>query len=189
VLVRELGHIATGNVLDEAREELLGPARNCFLPISTLRPTRRTRYKRLAAAAAAPASLTVVEVGKSLVVLDGRELGVVSHLRFHPAVSNLVRSVGTIIARALTVDPLIPELLANLKHPVQPANDEHLEVQLRRNAHEHLHVQVVVVRLEGLGRRAARNGVEDGRLDLDEVVVLEVAADVRDDAKGEAQRD
>lgn len=39
-----------------------------------------------------------------------------------------------------------------------------------------------MVRLEGLGGRAAGDGVEHGGLDLDEVAVLEEAADIRDDA-------
>ena len=81
-----------------------------------------------------------------------------------------------------TVDALIPELLANLKHPVQATDDKHLEVQLGRNAHVHLHVVLVVVSLERLGRRATGDGVEDGGLDLNEVAVLEKAADVRNDA-------
>ena len=57
------------------------------------------------------------------------------------------------------VDPLVAELAADLVHAVQAADDEHLQVQLGRHAHEQVEVEVVVVRHEGLGRRAARHHV------------------------------
>lgn len=50
------------------------------------------------------------------------------------------------------------------------------EVQLRGNTQEHIHVQVVVVSDEGLGGGATGDSVEHGRLDGDEVPVVEPAA-------------
>ena len=50
------------------------------------------------------------------------------------------------------VDALVAELPPDLVHPVETAHDTLLEVQLRRDAHRHVQLQVVVVRLEGLGR-------------------------------------
>ena len=94
----------------------------------------------------------VVPVG--LVELDHRELGVV--------------------ARA---DPLVPEVAVDLEDLLQPAHGEALEVELRRDAQEHVHVERVVVRRERLGRRAPGNGMQHGRLDLEVAARHEELAD------------
>ena len=49
------------------------------------------------------------------------------------------------------VDTFVAELPAHLIDAVKAANHEHLEVELRRDAHEKFHVEVVVEGLEGLG--------------------------------------
>jgi len=79
------------------------------------------------------------------------------------------------------VDALVAELAAQLVHALQTADDEHLEVQLGRDTHVQVHVELVVVRDERLGRRTAGDGVHHGRLDLDEVAAVEEAANVADD--------
>lgn len=79
------------------------------------------------------------------------------------------------------VDPFVPEDTANLVNAVQAPYDELLEVQLGRNAEVQVEVEVVVVRDERLGRRAARDHARHGRLDLEEPEAVEVPADVVDD--------
>jgi hypothetical protein len=99
----------------------------------------------------------VVDIGKRLVELAGGELGVVGQ-----------------------VDALVPELASHLVHAVQTADNELLEVQLGGDTHEHGHVQLVVVGDKGLGGGTAGDGAHHGGLDLDEVPLVEVAADVGD---------
>mmetsp|Transcript_6962 Transcript_6962/g.23963 ORF Transcript_6962/g.23963 Transcript_6962/m.23963 type:complete len:492 (+) Transcript_6962:1135-2610(+) len=93
----------------------------------------------------------VIRVG--LVELHRGELGVVSH-----------------------VNAFVTELPANLVHAVHSSNDEHLQVQLGGDAHEEVHVEVVVVRDEGLGGRASRDHVHHGSLHLDEFPLVQERA-------------
>ena len=65
-------------------------------------------------------------------------------------------------------EALVAEHPADLEHLLEAAHHEPLEVELGRDAQERSHVERVVVRDEGRGRRAHRDGVQDGRLDLDE---------------------
>mmetsp|Transcript_76663 Transcript_76663/g.206681 ORF Transcript_76663/g.206681 Transcript_76663/m.206681 type:complete len:467 (+) Transcript_76663:568-1968(+) len=79
------------------------------------------------------------------------------------------------------VHALIPEVAADLVNAVQAANHEHLEVQLGRDPHEQVHVQVVVVRDEGLRGCAAGDHVHHRGLDLQETSGVQVVSDVVDD--------
>jgi hypothetical protein len=90
--------------------------------------------------------VVVVPVGR--VELHHRELGVVAHR-----------------------DAFVAEVAVDLEHALEAAHQQALEVQLRRDAQEHLLVQRVVVRDEGLGVGAARDGVQHRRLDLQEAVL------------------
>lgn len=99
----------------------------------------------------------VVDVGKGLVELAGGEFGVVGQ-----------------------VDAFVTELAADFVDAFQTADNQLLEVQFWGNAHEELHVQLVVVGLEGLGCGSTGNGVHHGSLDLDEIALVKVAADVAD---------
>ena len=72
-----------------------------------------------------------MEVRIGLIELDGGELGVV-----------------------LRVHALVAEDTADLVHAVHAADDESLEVQLRLDAEDHVHIQRVVVRIERTRRRA-----------------------------------
>jgi hypothetical protein len=67
------------------------------------------------------------------------------------------------------------------------ADEEALEVQLGRDAHEQVDVQRVHVRDEGACRRPAREGLEHGRLDLDEPARIHEAADGRDDLRAQLE--
>jgi hypothetical protein len=56
----------------------------------------------------------------------------------------------------------VAEVAVDLEHAVEAADDQALQVQLRRDAQEHLHVQRIVVGDERLGRRAAGDGCSIG---------------------------
>ena len=104
----------------------------------------------------------IVEVGVRLVPLEHRELGLV-----------LVR------------DALVAEVLADLVHALEPSDDQSLEVELGRDAQVEIRVELVRVRHERVRERAAVPGLEDGRLDLDEPLGIEVAADRRNDLRAQ----
>ena len=97
-------------------------------------------------------------VAVGLVELEDRELGVVR-----------------------AVEALVAEVAADLEDLVEAADDEALEVELRRDAQEHVAVERVVVRREGLRGGAAGVRLEDGRLDLHEAAGLEPAARLAQD--------
>ena len=96
-----------------------------------------------------------VEVGECLVQLDGRELGVM-----------------------LGIHALVAEDAANLIHAVHAAHDQALEVQLGLNAQDHVHVQGVVVGVEGAGGRADLERGQDGGVDLQEALFVQIGADL-----------
>ena len=79
------------------------------------------------------------------------------------------------------VDALVAELPSDLVHPIESSDDEHLEVQLRRDPHEHLERQVVVVGDERTRHGPAGDHVHHRRFHLEEVSVVEIPADVIDD--------
>ena len=96
----------------------------------------------------------VVVVGEGLVGLQHRELGVVPG-----------------------VDALVAEHPPDLEHPLQPADDEPLEVQLQRDPQVEVDVQGVVVGDERAGRRAALDRLQHRALDLGETQAVQVVAD------------
>ena len=98
----------------------------------------------------------VVRVG--LVPLEHRELGLV-----------------------LVGDALVAEILADLVDLFEPADDEALEVELVGDAQVEVGVELVRMRDERLGERAAVARLEDRSLDLDEPARVEVATDRRDE--------
>jgi len=103
--------------------------------------------------------VVVVMIGP--VELDGRELG-----------------------RVALVDVLVAELLADLVDALcEAAGHQHLQVQLGRDAHDHVQVQCVLVRVEGPGGGAASLHLQHWRLDLQEAqLLLAEFAQCRDDA-------
>src|SRR3954451_22416265 len=100
----------------------------------------------------------VVRVG--LVPLEHRELGVV-----------------------LERQPLVAEVLADLVHALQAADDQPLEVELDRDAEVEVALQRVVVRREGPRDAAAVDRLEHGRLALDEAARVEERAHRGDDLR------
>jgi hypothetical protein len=56
-------------------------------------------------------------------------------------------------------------------------------IQLRRDPHEQIHVEIVVVGGEGLGRGSARYHVHHGGLDLQEAELVKESPHVGDDLR------
>ena len=102
--------------------------------------------------------VVVVDVG--LVGLEHRELGVV-----------------------LEAHALVAEVLADLVHAVDAADDAALEVQLGGDAQVEVALELVVVRDERLGQRAAVERLQHRRLDLDEAAVVQEPAHRGDDLR------
>ena len=92
----------------------------------------------------------VVVVGERLVGLEHRELGVVP-----------------------SAQPLVAEHPPDFEDVLVPADEQTLEGQLERDPEREVEVERVVVREEGLCRRAADDLMEDGCFHLDEGVLLE----------------
>ena len=82
------------------------------------------------------------------------------------------RELGVVLRR----DALIPEVTIDLEHPFDSAHGQPLEVQLRRDAQEQLHVERVVMRDERPGQRAAGERLHHRRLDLEEAMAGEEVA-------------
>ena len=99
----------------------------------------------------------VVVVGVGLVPLEHRELGVV-----------------------LERDALVAEVLAQLVHPVDAADDAALQVELGRDPQVEVAVERVVVGHERPRERAAVDRLQHRRLDLDEPVSVEPAPSLGD---------
>src|SRR6185436_18441638 len=80
-------------------------------------------------------------------------------------------------------DVLVAEVLRDLVHLLEAADDQPLEVELVRDPQVHILVEVVRVRDKRLRERPAVLRLQDRRLDLDEAVGVEVVTDRRDHAR------
>lgn len=78
------------------------------------------------------------------------------------------------------VNAFVTELATHFVDTLKTTNNQHLEVQLRSNTHEEIHVEVVVVSNEGLGSRTTSNRVHHRGFHLNEVAGVKVVADVAD---------
>ena len=67
-------------------------------------------------------------------------------------------------------DAFVAEVAVDFKHALKTTDQQALQVQLRRDAQEHLLIECVVVRLKRLGIGSAWNGVQHGRFHLQEAV-------------------
>ena len=99
-------------------------------------------------------------VGVGLIELEHRELGIV--LRRHA---------------------LVPEVARELVDPLDPADDQPLQVQLGRDAQEEIHVERVVVRDERPRGGAARDRLHHRRFDFEKSARVEEAPNRRDDVR------
>ena len=73
-------------------------------------------------------------------------------------------------------DALVAEDPPDLVDPLEAADDEALEIQLQRDAQVESQVERVVVGQEGPRRRAARDLLQDRRLDFQIVLPVQVLA-------------
>jgi hypothetical protein len=89
------------------------------------------------------------------------------------------REFGVVARR----EAFVAEVAVDLEDLLEAADDQALEVQLRRDAQELLHVERVVVGDEGLGRGAAGDRVHHRRFDFHEAVAGHEVADRRDDER------
>ena len=87
-------------------------------------------------------------------------------------------------------DALVAEVLAELVDALDPADDQPLEVQLGGDAQVEVAVELVVVGRERARQRAAVERLQHRRLDLEEALAVELAADGGDHARacGKAAR-
>lgn len=85
------------------------------------------------------------------------------------------------------VHALVAEDAAHLVDAVEAADDEALEVELRRDAQVEVDVERIVVRDERASRSAAGDRREHRRLDLEVIARIEVRADGLDDLRALAE--
>ncbi|MNF73573.1 hypothetical protein D3C84_555780 [compost metagenome] len=74
----------------------------------------------------------------------------------------------------------VAEVAVDLEDLLEATDHQALEVQLRRDAQEHRHVQRVVVGLERLGRGTTGDGLQHRGFHFEETAVVEEVADVGD---------
>lgn len=90
----------------------------------------------------------------------------------------LVELAGGKLGVVGKVNAFITELAAHFVHTFKTTDNQHLQVQLRSNTHEEVHVELVMVSNEGLGSRTTSNGVHHGSFHLNEIAGVKVVADV-----------
>ena len=83
---------------------------------------------------------------------------------------------------------LVAEILSELIDALQAADEQPLEVQLGCDPQVEVAVERVVMRRERPRERAAVEGLQDRRLDLDEALPVEVGADRGDDLRAGNER-
>ena len=100
----------------------------------------------------------VLIVGKGLIGLEHRELGVVSR-----------------------VDPLVAKDPTDLEDTLQTADHQPLQIELGGDPEVHRHPQGVVLGVEGPGGGTGGLGKQDRGVDFDESTLLELAPQLGDD--------
>lgn len=81
----------------------------------------------------------------------------------------------------LHTNALVSELATNLVDSLETTDDELLQIQLRRNAEEKFHVQLVVVCLEWACSSTSSDLVHHGCLDFEEIALIKILANELDD--------
>ena len=79
-------------------------------------------------------------------------------------------------------DPFVAEVAVDLEDPLEAADHQPLQIELRRDAQEELHVERVVMGGEGPRRGAAGDRLHHRRFDFEEIVLDHEVADGADDA-------
>lgn len=133
-----------------------------------------------------PVNLDLVALGSVVLglvaavnMLDEASNELLSHVDEikHVSVSH-IELAGSKLGVVGQIHALVTELTSDFVDAVDATDNQHLEVKLRGNTQEHVHVEVVVVGDEGLGSGAAGDGVQHGGLDGDKVTVVEPATHV-----------
>lgn len=87
------------------------------------------------------------------------------HDVFHVGIGNVKLASGK-LGVVGQVNALVTELPSNFVDTVHAADDEHLKVKFRSDSHEQIHLELVVVGNERLGRGTSSNHVHHWCLDL-----------------------
>ena len=87
----------------------------------------------------------------------------------------------------LVRDALVAEVLADLVDPVEPADDEALQVELVGDTQVEVRLQLVRMRDEGVCESPAVTGLQDGCLDLEEPVLVEVTPNSGDHPRADEE--
>jgi hypothetical protein len=85
------------------------------------------------------------------------------------------RELGVVLRR----DPLVAEVAADLVHALEPADQETLQVQLRRDAQEHVDVERLVMGHERRRETASGDGLQHRGLDLHVPLAVEMCSEGR----------
>ncbi len=93
------------------------------------------------------------------------------------------REFGVVLGR----EALVAEVAVDLVHALEAADDQPLQIQLRRDAQVHVEVERVVMRHERPRRRTARDRLHHRRLDFEEIERIEEIAQVAHDARARAK--
>ena len=93
------------------------------------------------------------------------------------------RELGVVPRR----QPLVAEIAVDLVDLLEAADDQALQVQLRRDAQVHRHVERVVMRDERPRRGAAGNRLHHRRLDFHEAARVELVAQPPHDARARVE--
>ena len=187
-MVDELGPVLVGLRVDPALgqpgAELVGVARPELVPLERLdEADALPRAGELdLVTAEGHASLSQHLARDTLCeLLDPRHRVVVVRVRLVPLEH---RELGVVLER----DALVAEVLADLVHALEPSDDEALEVELGRDPEVEVRVELVVMRDERAGERAAVARLEDRRLDLDEAPLVERPPDRGHDTRARDER-
>ena len=117
--------------------------------------------------------------------IDDNALGDVHHIRV--VCVRLIELDRRELRIVADVHALVAEDAAHLVDAVETADDEALEVELRRDAQVEVDVERIVVRDERASRSAAGDRREHRRLDFEVIARIEVRADGLDDLRALAE--
>ena len=84
-------------------------------------------------------------------------------------------------------DAFVTEVAVDLEDFLEATDHQTLEVQLRGDTQEHLHIQRIVMGLERLGRSAAGDGLQHRGFHFEETALVEETTDVRDHLRAHAE--
>ena len=104
---------------------------------------------------------------------------VVTHEVIHICIS-LIKLAGCEFWIMSQIDTLIPELPSQFVDAFQASDNQHLKIELWRNTHEKIHVQVIVMCYEWLCRGTSGDSIHHRCLHFHKVSLVKVSADVCD---------